>query len=369
MIYDCAIEPERWPQTLAEICRSAECVSGVLLLVDLERSRHRFAHTWGLSADWAKRYFEFSDELTQFYSVAFSRDICRDGEPLLMSRLIERIGPHAQRIHDAWTQPQGISEMVQTVVLRQARRLAVLGANRHKSDGILTDRELTVMRLLVPHIRRAVSIIDILDAKTIEIRTLAATLDSFNAGILVVADRARILHANNAARVMLSERNPIASVNGMLSVHDSEADQELANAIALARADEASIGAHGIGVPLRSEGAAVAHVLPLARGELRTRLVPQAAAAVFITQPADPAPEDIGAMIANFGLTPAEARILRQLAGGATLVEAAEALGVSGNTARTHLAQIFSKTGVSRQSELAALVNRIVPPIRRPNKN
>jgi PAS domain-containing protein len=56
------------------------------------------------------------------------------------------------------------------------------------------------MWLLVPHIRRAVSISDLLDVKNIEIATLAATLDSFNAGILVINDRAHILHANRAAR-------------------------------------------------------------------------------------------------------------------------------------------------------------------------
>jgi hypothetical protein len=71
MIYDCAIEPERWPDTLAEICRDLECISGVILLVDLEHSRHRFAHSWGLSPDWMKRYFDFSDDLTKFYMRAF----------------------------------------------------------------------------------------------------------------------------------------------------------------------------------------------------------------------------------------------------------------------------------------------------------
>jgi DNA-binding CsgD family transcriptional regulator/PAS domain-containing protein len=367
MIYDCAIEPNRWPQTLAEICQAIACISGAILLLDLEHSRHRFAYTWGLSADWEKRYFQYSSALTSFYSRAFSRDICLDGEPLLLSRLMDRIGPK-RRIYDEWTEPQGLSEMMQTVVLRQSRRLAVLGTNRHKRDGVVSNDELTMTRLLVPHIRRAVAIIDLLDAKRIEIHTLAATLDRFEAGILVVGDQGRILHANGAARDMLSECKPIASVNGLLSIRDSRARHELANAIELARADEATIGANGIGVPLHDDASAIAHVLPLARGDLRTRLAPQATAAIFITQPTGSAPKDTGAVAANFGLTPAEARMVEQLAAGASLSEAAEALDISGNTARTHLARIFSKTGVSRQAELIALVNRIVPPIHSPTK-
>jgi len=363
MIYDCSIDPERWPQTLAEVCRAIECVSGAILLLDLEQSRHKFAHTWGLSPDWAKRYFDYSDDLTLFYRRAFSRDICLDGEPLLLSQLVERVGPRGQRIYTEWTEPQGVSEMMQTVVLRQSRRLAVFGANRHASVGDLTSGDLAIVRMLVPHIRRAVAISDILDARKIERDTLAATLDSFNAGILVVGDQGRILHANGSARDMMSKRGPIARVG------DNLAARALANAIELARTDEATMGTNGIGVPLRDEGAAVAHVLPLARGELRTRLAPQATAAVFITGPTDAGPEDMGAVAANFGLSPAEARMLAHLASGASISEAAQALGISTNTAKTHLANIFSKTGVSRQVDLIALVNRMVPPVHPPRKD
>src|SRR5262249_51838702 len=191
-------------------------------------------------------------------------------------------------------------------------------------------------------------------------------LDSFNAGILVVGDGSHILHANRAARDMMSKRQPIAAVNDMLSIRDAQAGAEIANAIELARTDEAMIGSNGVGVPLRSGGAEVAHVLPLARGELRTRLAPQAAAAVFITQPDDSSPLDIGALAANYGLTSAETRVLECVAGGATIGEAAEMLDISANTAKTHLAHVFSKTGVTRQADLIALVNRIVPPVHRP---
>jgi DNA-binding CsgD family transcriptional regulator len=54
------------------------------------------------------------------------------------------------------------------------------------------------------------------------------------------------------------------------------------------------------------------------------------------------------------------------VAGGATIGEAAEMLDISANTAKTHLARIFSKTGVTRQPDLIALVNRMVPPVHRP---
>src|SRR5262249_46748004 len=161
--------------------------------------------------------------------------------------------------------------------------------------------------------------------------------------------RGHILHANAAARDMLAARAPIAEVNGALSVRDPAANRELADAIAVARADEATIGSRGIGLALPSEQPSVAHILPLARGDLRTRLMPQATAAVFITPAEVPAPTDLQSLARSFGLTPAETRMVEHLAAGERLDEAAGTLGISRATAKAHLRSIFSKTGVSRQ--------------------
>ena len=105
--------------------------------------------------------------------MAFSRAICRDGEPQLLSPLVEAAGPRAQSAYPELLQSEGVSEAMQMVVLRQARRPAVFGANRQKDTGALTDDELTIMRLLLPHIRRAVTISDILDMKKLEAHALA----------------------------------------------------------------------------------------------------------------------------------------------------------------------------------------------------
>lgn len=53
-----------------------------------------------------------------------------------------------------------------------------------------------------------------------------------------------------------------------------------------------------------------------------------------------------------YGLTPAEARLTRELLSGYTLKEVAKKLGVAITTVRSHLKIVFQKTGTSRQSEL-----------------
>ncbi|MFY9956118.1 helix-turn-helix transcriptional regulator [Bradyrhizobium sp.] len=365
MIYDCAIDPDRWPPTLAAICQSIGCGSGFILLVDLEQSHHKFAYSWGLSPDWKERYFAYSDQLTGFYSLAFSRQYGPDGEPLIMSRFIDLTGLNGKRIYEDLRRTLSITDVMQTVVLREARRIAILTASRHQNDGTLIDQDAATMRLLAPHVRRAVKIIDILDANKIEADTLEATLDTFIAGVLIVGERGRILHANDAARRMLSAREPIVAIDGTLSARNAAANEELSAAIRLARDNEAQIGSSGLGVPLRCDEPSVAHVLPLARGNVRTRLMPQATAAVFITRAERESSADIRALVRIFDLTAAEIPLLEQLTRNATLADAAKTLRISQETARTHLAHIFSKTGVSRQADLLTLVDRLAPPIRR----
>jgi DNA-binding CsgD family transcriptional regulator len=57
-----------------------------------------------------------------------------------------------------------------------------------------------------------------------------------------------------------------------------------------------------------------------------------------------------------FGMTPAEARLAGMLAQGATLEDFAASRGVTVNAGRFLLKGIFSKTGVSKQAQLVALL-------------
>jgi DNA-binding CsgD family transcriptional regulator len=62
------------------------------------------------------------------------------------------------------------------------------------------------------------------------------------------------------------------------------------------------------------------------------------------------------AMRELYGLTEAETQLVELLCQGSTLDEAAGVRGVTMNTARSQLKQVFAKTHTSRQSELVRLV-------------
>lgn len=65
------------------------------------------------------------------------------------------------------------------------------------------------------------------------------------------------------------------------------------------------------------------------------------------------------ATFAALGLTKAEAKVAAILGSGASPEAAAETLAVSVGTVRTHLKSVYSKLGISRQSELVAMAGKM----------
>jgi DNA-binding CsgD family transcriptional regulator len=70
------------------------------------------------------------------------------------------------------------------------------------------------------------------------------------------------------------------------------------------------------------------------------------------------APCDPSLLARAFRLTPAEARLAALIAEGQSPEQAAEHLGITLLTARTHLRGVFAKTDTHRQSQLVALLAR-----------
>jgi DNA-binding CsgD family transcriptional regulator len=112
-------------------------------------------------------------------------------------------------------------------------------------------------------------------------------------------------------------------------------------------------------------GRALIYVLPLMTGDLRTRISPNACAAIFVTNSrGETANFPVEALAAVFELTPAEQRILAHLLAGRTAAEIAEDLGVAMPTVRSHLASLYAKSGAERQADLILLATQLSPPIR-----
>ena len=317
--------------------------------------------TVGIEPYWVEQQARHVPEVLSLHET-YGRHLATD-DPHILSRLV----PVAYRETSPYVQeqlkPQGLTDIMGYRLLNTPARFAEIAVTKHERQGLITEREIELGALLLPHIRRAVTISNVLDAKTIERSRMAEALDALRCGVVLADARGAILHANEFGRAHAAQRRAGARGRGHPARQGSGRRDRIAAAIALAAQDEAGIGKTGLAIRLTEpdEPAIFAHVLPLTGSDLRTRLQPEAVAAVFIGAPPD---EQDGAATtaAAYGLTPAETRVLANLLAGRTLNETAASLGVAPATAKTHLDSIFAKTGVTRQADLMRLATGLAPP-------
>jgi DNA-binding CsgD family transcriptional regulator len=177
----------------------------------------------------------------------------------------------------------------------------------------------------------------------------------------------RVIYMNRAAERQVGRGDVVRIEKDRLAPVDRMARMTLVTAIDEAIADEVATPKGGSSLALPgSEGAGlVAAVLPLSRGERQNICGAfSAKAAIFVQDPAV-VPLFPGEAFAKlYGLTGSELRVLLAMAPGLSVKEAAEILGISETTAKTHLQHIYEKTRTSKQTELTHLFMSSTPPVK-----
>ena len=358
-IYDCALDPSRWEQTLSGIKDALDSHTAVLNLSDVQRIRPLVMKTAGLEPRHLPMYFLHVNEVRDLILRCLARPLdeahvaSRDLPPGYMDT-----SPYFQA-----SRKRGIVDVMQFILINEPAHFSNFAVTRHEDQGPITDREIELGKLLLPHLRRAMTISTMLDVRTVEGVRMAQALDALRCAVLLTNENRAILHANRTAERMLQGGGPIRSAKGILEASLSSAASELREALSIAASNEACMSRTGMAIRLtRSDQPPVfAHVLPLTGSDFRTRLEPAAVAAVFIGARAH---EQDGAnmVAAAFDLTPAETRVLASLLAGRTLAETGKVLGITRSTANTHLDHIFMKTGVTRQADLIRLSIGLISP-------
>jgi DNA-binding CsgD family transcriptional regulator/PAS domain-containing protein len=370
-IYDCALDPQRWPETLKHIQHELDfggaslsvtaMPSGKVLLeiMSLPKFIARWAKLIELTrTKWGPNAAEMWGGLDKFRSLPL-------GEPIVLSQLRNRSEWTSNPIYSKWGRRFGIHDILAIGLARDTTMMGSLALVRFASQGDIGEVEMEATGLLIPHLQRAVAISKLLDLKSVAAATFETALDTLAVAVILTDADLRIVHANTAARALFMSRGSLHSQGGKLSLRSTAASAALALAVRQAASNEATIGKRGIGVPaIDLDGApSVLHVLPLNHGELRPGLAPSAVAAIFVAPAVSPTPPPHDAVAALFDLTQAEARVFAQIAEGKTQAEIANALGVEGSTVKTHLLHIFAKTGTHRQAELVKLAASMALPL------
>lgn len=224
----------------------------------------------------------------------------------------------------------------------------------------LRGRELELLPLLRPHLQRCRQIRARIAALEAQQKAAEEAFDRLPFGIVFVDARGRALRLNRAAEAIVAAADGLTVRSRALTAATARETVALQRLIGEAAAPAAS---------RRVSGGAMALTRPSMLRPLSVLIAPlppdaddrsdgRTAAVIFVSDP-ERAPEVPESVLARlFDLTRAQASLAALLAQGLDLVEAADRLGVTISTARTHLRQVFGKTGTDRQAELVRLILR-----------
>jgi DNA-binding CsgD family transcriptional regulator len=362
--YDAILTPEAWPRALHALARALDAAAMVFYPVNPtagtgdQRDPNRPLQQMPMSPEYADLIEEYIRN--QWYVNHYRAE---RGVPLLESGravvLEHDLATDDERkklaVYNELYLPYGFPGFAVTG-FRVDGQLWAVPIARAPVQGHFTPQEAPRLAALAPHFARMIRLADRLAQG--QAAAEIDTLDRLGCAAILLDWRGTVVRVNRHADALLGDGLKVC--RGALMASDTRSNRDLQQLVGWVRAgplSRAALPHRRVVVRRADRSPLIVEALPVAG--LTADAFSQARALLVITdiERRPPVPEDL--LRSAFGLTPAEARLACRLADGDRLEEAAEALGIARNTARTQLKAVFAKTGTGRQSELAALLGRL----------
>ena len=361
LVYDAALDPSLWPRALEQACRFVGGSSGNLFWHDAATEQSAVLHLFNDEPHYTKLYFEKYLPLNPCFPAAA---FCEAGLVYGSTDLVPFNEMVETRFYDEWMRPQGIIDLVAANLEKGATSSSIIAVRMHEEDGLVDEDNRRRLALIVPHFQRAVSIGRLFDQSRAVQAVLTQTLDNVSAAVFLVGSNCRLVFTNAPGRAMLNEGTLIAERNGALIAAASEAQRKLRDALLAAENGRATAASGSVPIST-SQGRWFADVLPLTSGDRqRTGALHSAIAAVFVRKSSPASPPPLEALAKLHKLTASEIRVVDAVMKVSGVKALAELLGLTQATVKTHLHNVFRKTGTARQSELVKLIAGFEPPAR-----
>ena len=360
LAYDAVLTPERWPVFMGRLASAMGARSAMLREVDYDAGSVGLFQAVGYDPAYVAAYREHFIHLDYFAPTFLNAPI---GAVVLGSEAVPWEQQRNTEFCNDYLIAQNIRHAIGGTLARDERHQLQFGLQRELGQRDFGKEDQRLIRLVAPHMARAVRIHRQLAKVTTQKHWALSALDRLRVGVILLDGGGKPVHLNRAAERLATGHSGFTAGRGGLSVSSATETARLRGLI-----DDAAGSATGQSsapggcLRVRAAGSGEAtlrfQVIPLPRGlSERTweQFLPGSCVAVFISASGGPR-LSWTRVAAMHGITRAEARLASMLADGISLEEAAEALLVSIQTVRSQLKSVFAKTGVTRQAELVALL-------------
>ena len=255
---------------------------------------------------------------------------------------------------------------IQTPLLRMSERHVHLILAREAGLDDYEEEDIAAMQTLVPHLVTALHVSRRLAATYLRAAGAGAALDCLNAGVILVDAAARILFASPAAEAILAGNDGLGTNKEGICTGDHGTTRILRRLIASCANITLADGGPGGALDVRHGSTSLRVIVAPVRADalqvdMRSLGMSRPTAILIVTDPEHERRARTDELRRRFGLTPAEAAVALEIVRGDGREATASRLGIGTTTVRSHLSQIFEKTGVRRQAELVRVLLQSEP--------
>jgi len=362
LIYDSALDPAQWQDTMNVLAKQID--AGAFHMFGWNSALEKV--TLGVTSDaaWNDVMAEYAD---YYGAIDPRRKLAMSSGPGVViacyHHFDDRFVSGSEYYQDHFL-PTGFRYVMGGCLMRSDTTDVVLGLMREPERGHYDKAHEKYMARLMPHFNRALRLMEHTQSAEHTGDLAAAGQDAVSLGAIAVSPAGRVLYCNRNGEALLKAGGVLCLRNGVLACPHEGEQLRFSGVI------EAVVKTgHPANLLLTDRNR------PNERYGLTLTPLPRRGAFSLAGEPEGvlclAAPLDqrrlatAQQLMQMFGLTAAEARLVRALAAGETLEAYAQANDLKRNTVKTQLRAAFEKTGTDRQTALVRLIVGI-PAVREP---
>jgi DNA-binding CsgD family transcriptional regulator/PAS domain-containing protein len=356
LVYDAAADDTLWTEALAGIAsltRSNCCIIyGMVAYSNLIHFRHSFGQADESHRAFVERHAD--NPFSRHMLVQPEGRIVRSEEFISLGELKKR-----DFFHDVLA-PSDTGYGLFSPILSRGNFRVAFNLLRSPRQSPHDEDAVSALAELAPHLRRSFLLRFRNDAYAELQRGAYDALDRMAMGVFLIDQAGKIVYANAAACALGQADGPLRLFGSRLAAEDTDASSRLTRLVG-----EAINGAPLAGMLLADP--AKDRYLCVSVSSTRSRDIDRLqghgelpiAAIVYVSDPMAGSRVQLDWLCNVYGLTSAEARIALSVTLGQSTTTTARDFGISPNTVKTHLRNVFAKTRVASQAQLAMLLTSI----------
>ena len=165
-IYDCVLDREKWAPTLTSIFQEVRCSSGALTVHDGRTADLKIHVAVGMDDEWLAQAANYAAPMLDLWGGQERIAQFALEEPVLQSDATPRSTWPANPWYRSFAISRKQLDCIAIGITRDARTFAAVAFGVNEDCGEVQDSTVTALRLIAPHLRRAIVIGRVLEDET-----------------------------------------------------------------------------------------------------------------------------------------------------------------------------------------------------------